>query len=259
MGLFKKRATDPAEMERLQSEIAAMSARLDEADAAKQELASRLHGLDRQLEERRVAPPPSPPPPSPLVSAADLEVLRARIQRLSDRVDETVRGGAEAADSGDLDQLRDRIEALDARIDSAVSPRDAVFDQTALVELRGRLEELTHRFDSPLSTPPPPEPPSAPVTTADGDALTEVHERLDAIGARLDEVDLRITSISTELANQISELSGDIDTMSGREPATDDVVDDLRDAQSRLANEQARYQIAFRQDLADLAERLKRS
>ena len=39
----------------------------------------------------------------------------------------------------------------------------------------------------------------------------------------------------------------------------DDVVTEMRDAQVKLANEQARYQIAFREDLADLAERLRRA
>ena len=32
----------------------------------------------------------------------------------------------------------------------------------------------------------------------------------------------------------------------------------IRDAQARLANEQARYQIAFREDLAEIADRLRR-
>jgi hypothetical protein len=42
-------------------------------------------------------------------------------------------------------------------------------------------------------------------------------------------------------------------------PAIDDeLLEQLRDAQARLANEQARYQIAFRDDLARLAETLKR-
>ena len=39
-------------------------------------------------------------------------------------------------------------------------------------------------------------------------------------------------------------------------PASE-VVDHLRDTQAKLANEQARYQIAFRQDLAELANLLK--
>jgi hypothetical protein len=38
----------------------------------------------------------------------------------------------------------------------------------------------------------------------------------------------------------------------------DEVADALRDSQERLASEQARYQIAFREDLARLAEQLKR-
>ena len=67
------------------------------------------------------------------------------------------------------------------------------------------------------------------------------------------------TSTSTELANQISELSGDVDALGGDTPPSDEVVEELRDAQIRLASEQARYQIAFRQDLADLADRLRRS
>ena len=46
----------------------------------------------------------------------------------------------------------------------------------------------------------------------------------------------------------------------GRPPtaSTTRRVGELRDGQVRLANEQARYQIAFREDLARLAEQLKR-
>jgi hypothetical protein len=37
------------------------------------------------------------------------------------------------------------------------------------------------------------------------------------------------------------------------------VVEDLRGGQVKLANEQARYEIAFRQDLAALAELLQKA
>jgi chromosome segregation ATPase len=160
MGIFKKR-TDPAELEAIKADIAAMAARLDRADADKDELGSRVHSLTAKLETPApTAPPPPPPePPKPAVSDADLDILRARLQRLSDR---------------------------------------------------------------------------------------------------LDAVDARITSISTELANQITELSGDVESIAKEHPPTDDIVMEMRDAQVKLANEQARYQIAFREDLADLAERLKR-
>jgi chromosome segregation ATPase len=85
--------------------------------------------------------------------------------------------------------------------------------------------------------------------------------RLDELAAKLAELDNRVTSVSTELANQIAELGHDLDALDRRDPADQDngaVVDELRDGQVRLANEQARYQIAFREDLARLAEQLRR-
>ena len=160
MGIFKKRA-DPAELEAIKADIAAIAARLDRSDADKDELGSRVHSLTTKLETPATPTPPPPPPepPKPAITEADLDILRARLQRLSDR---------------------------------------------------------------------------------------------------LDAVDARITSISTELANQITELSGDVESIAKEHPPTDDIVVEIRDAQVKLASEQARYQIAFREDLADLAERLKR-
>src|ERR687897_60872 len=157
MGLFKKRA-DPAQLEAIKAEIAAMAARLDRADADKADLGSRVHSLTARLETS--TPPPPPPPVKPAISDADLDILRARLQRLSDRLD--------AADD-------------------------------------------------------------------------------------------RISSIATELANQLTELSGDVESIAKEHPPTDDIVTEIRDEQVKLASEQARYQIAFRQDLAQLAERLRRS
>jgi hypothetical protein len=158
MGLFKKR-TDTAQMEAIKADIAAMAARLDKADADKAELGTRVHGLAARLETPLSPPPPDPPAPKPVITEAELDMLRARLQRLSDK---------------------------------------------------------------------------------------------------LDQVDARITSISTELANQITELSGEVESIASDRPPADDVVTEIRAAQVQLANEQARYQIAFREDLADLAERLRR-
>lgn len=85
-------------------------------------------------------------------------------------------------------------------------------------------------------------------------AARELHDKL----ASLDD---RVTSVSTELANQLTELGKDIDTLTSRPPA--DGIDPealaaVREGQVKLANEQARYQIAFREDLARLAQELKR-
>ncbi len=172
MGLFKKRTSDPGEVERIKAEMVAMVARLDRADADKHEIGTRVDHLVTRLDTP--APPPletpPPAPPTPAVTEKDLHMLRAQIQRLNDR---------------------------------------------------------------------------------------------------LDQVDARVTSISTELANQITEISNDLETIAtapseqpagGLDPAVaEQLVGELRTSQVQLANEQARYQIAFRQDLAELADRLKRS
>ena len=81
----------------------------------------------------------------------------------------------------------------------------------------------------------------------------------DVLSAQVAALDARVTSVSTELANQLTELSGDLEALAKDHPPTDDVVMEIRDAQVRLANEQARYQIAFREGLTELAERLRRA
>ena len=76
------------------------------------------------------------------------------------------------------------------------------------------------------------------------------------LDARLRALDSRITSIGTELTNQLTELSNDIDSVSAR-PPDGETISALRDGQARLANEQARYQIAFLEDLSDLAGQIQ--
>ena len=92
-------------------------------------------------------------------------------------------------------------------------------------------------------------------------AESELARRLDELAAQVTALDARLTSVSRELANQLTELGNDIDTLQQRPDgaAVDEaVLDGLQDAQTRLANEQARYQIAFRSDLARLAEELRK-
>ena len=83
-------------------------------------------------------------------------------------------------------------------------------------------------------------------------------------------LDERISNVSTELANQLGELGREIDGLASSQAANTpttaaaqavapEVLDQLTSAQIRLANEQARYEIAFRQDLAHLAEQIRRS
>ncbi len=86
--------------------------------------------------------------------------------------------------------------------------------------------------------------------------------RVEQLAGEIAALDARVTSVSTELANQLTELGNDIDGLNAR-PSGDGpdatAVSELRDGQVRLANEQARYQIAFREDLARLATDLKKA
>ena len=134
-----------------------------------------------------------------------------------------------------------------------------------------RLSQTVARYDADRRPDPPAataidqaDAPSAPAPTADLPPLPELDDlrtRVDAVVAQLTALDARITSVSTELANQLRELGGDIDALAERPVAAVDEgsLEEVRDTQVRLANEQARYQIAFRADLARLAEHLQRT
>ena len=78
-------------------------------------------------------------------------------------------------------------------------------------------------------------------------------------------IELRLEAVSTELANQVTELGRDIDGLAAQsneaapDPVIDETIDGVKTAQVKLAAEQARYEIAFRQDLAALADQVRRN
>lgn len=91
----------------------------------------------------------------------------------------------------------------------------------------------------------------------------EVRAQLAEIVERMTAIDGRVDQISVELTNQLSELSNELDALQRRDDgpdlsALDGRLDDITSGQERLANEQARYQIRFREDLAELADRIRR-
>lgn len=97
---------------------------------------------------------------------------------------------------------------------------------------------------------------------ADDDPTAALHARIDGLAEQIAGIEARVTSVSTELVNQLSELGNDIDALQSRpdpQPLDDEAIETLRDTQTRLANEQARYQIAFRADLARLAEQVRKT
>ena len=169
---------------------------------------------------------------------AAVDGLAAQLQQLNARV------AAQAELGGQLSALRDRVGQLTDQ------PRDSGDDDVRLQlqeiaerirgndELHAQIGELANR------------------ATANDTEARAVREHMAVL-------DQRLTNVSTELANQLSELGRDIDGLGQRIPevaegtVSDEVADALRGGQIKLASEQARYEIAFRQDLASLAELLR--
>lgn len=90
--------------------------------------------------------------------------------------------------------------------------------------------------------------------------LDGVRRGLDALEDRLSGIDGRITHMSGAITNQLHELDTEIERLAATaDTASAEAVGQLRANQVRIANEQARYAIAMRQDLAELAEMLRRS
>lgn len=87
-------------------------------------------------------------------------------------------------------------------------------------------------------------------------SLEELRSQLAELTEGLSRLDTRLSAMGAELTNQLTELGSEIDALGGA-GLDADALTDLKTAQVRLAQEQARYQIAFRDDLAALAERLR--
>lgn len=264
-------------VESQREQLTAATQRTDAAPATQADIdviRGRLLNLTQRLEAQPAVGAPS---------SDALDEIREQLLKLDRRIDEQI---AVISDSPGLDAaaitgLRERLDAVDVRLDAVASMR--AIDPSALLALQQRLDDIASRFDVPISAPPttPPPPPltdtpligSDDDATDDGDAdhqtidpldLAALHQQMTAFGDRIDGVDARLVTISRELALQIDELSGELDQRLANDADADDeeivaLLDELRGAQERLAAEQARYQIAFRSDLADLADQLNRS
>jgi tetrahydromethanopterin S-methyltransferase subunit G len=168
---------------------------------------------------------------------ASVDGLTAQLQQLNARV------AAQSEMGAQLSALRDRMAQL------AEQPR-GVDD-----EMRLQLQEIGDRLRAGEALHSQVGQLAARVTANDTEAR--------AVREHMAMLDQRLTNVSTELANQLGELGSDIDGLGQRLPevadgsVSDEVVDALRGGQVKLANEQARYEIAFREDLAKLAEQLR--
>ena len=96
----------------------------------------------------------------------------------------------------------------------------------------------------------------------------EMSEQLNALGQerevtrstveRIAGIEARVSGMGSELSRQLHELGTEIEQLSQKaeDSGVVQMMDALKESQVRLANEQARYEITFRQDLAALANKL---
>ena len=92
-------------------------------------------------------------------------------------------------------------------------------------------------------------------------ALSLVTAVTNGLDQKISAIDGRLTTMATELSHQLHELGTEIETLakSADETASREALEQLRVNQIRIANEQARYEIAFRQDLAEVIEQVRRT
>lgn len=260
---------------------AGLVARLDELAARVDQVgllpdpSGRLSELEARITE--VAEASATPPPPPLLvapgpdpeTAERLEVLARQmgaIDELAGRVAAVdafagqlsqlnARVSAQAEFGVQLSSLRDRITELQTQ----VTEQSAVASEAASDEVNDRVNALADRM-----------------AATDGllNQLGQLAERVSAndvaVRQTTDQVsalEQRLNSVSTELANQVRELGTDIDGLAaqaaqaggeGEDATSEALIESLRESQVKLAKEQARYEIAFREDLASLAEQLRR-
>ena len=90
--------------------------------------------------------------------------------------------------------------------------------------------------------------------------IEAIRSQIRTIEDRLSNADARVTQMTTEITNQLHEINSEIEHLaSNTDAASAQAVADLRTNQVRIASEQARYAITLRQDLAELAELLRRT
>lgn len=247
-------APDPGLLARLDQ----LSARIDGTpDAARiGELEARVGALAAQAEQAVDAPvaPPSGPDDDTVARIDALSERVAMIDSFSGQLAQlNARVSAQAEFGAQLGSLRDRISELSSETEDR---RAAAVAATGDADLRDRVNAIADRVAANEGIAAQIAQLAERVATND----TSTRQATEQVAA----IEQRLNSVSTELANQVSELGRDIDGLASHSnevaaaAVSDHVIDSLKTSQIKLAAEQARYEIAFRQDLAALAEHVRR-
>lgn len=230
--------------------------------------ASRLSEIEALIADlaAKISEPPAVPANLPLIN-----------------LDTMTPTGPDPETAARLDDIAARVSAIDAFAGQLAALNARV---SAQAEVGAQLSSLTDRIGELSNASQSQQPTAAALVVDDGlrehvHALTQrvegLAERVDTTEAtarktseQLTAIEHRMSAVSIELANQIGELGRDLDgnrnSSNGDAPSdngnghlTAELLAELQHAQVRLAAEQARYEIAFRQDLATLAEHVRRA
>ena len=231
--------------------------------------ASRLRQVEAQIDD--LAAKIAAPPPVALLSP-----------------DKTDTNGTDSATAARLDEISARVESIDSLAGQLAQLNARV---TAQAEFGAQLSSLSDRIGELSNGSRSFAPASQPIAEHNGlgeqvqalsyrvEVLAERVETGDArarqTAEQLSTIEHRMSAVSTELTNQVSELGRDIDDFGGLANSNGngegdghsgngkrlsaELLSELQSAQIKLAEEQARYEIAFRQDLATLAEHVRRA
>ena len=237
-----------AELTERVDQLGGLSERVDQLGGLSERV-DQVAELAAQPVQALVAPTPAPAEP-------DFE-LAARIATLE-------------ANAEQIDALTSQLAALTDRVDIHGNVRDQLVAITERVEEMSRQGIDTRQLQLDLGELVA----SSTLNRQLSDELAQLRDLAERVTATEDDsrrtrdqvnlLDQRLAQMATELTNQLGELSGEIDQLGARPmtvvaPTVDDAaVDALRSGQVKLASEQARFEIGFREDLARLAEDLHR-
>ncbi len=272
-----------AQFDEVRTQRAALDERIATLDQANAHLDSRLAALDQgvgAISEELVKLNTASATTNQRLRAIDERVTGAdeHLRSIDERVNAAdVRVDAISHRLGDVEILTADLDEINQRLASFGSPPDPADAPPPPPDSR----PLTAAPPRTATAPPPPcrgsrRPP--PVADDDlNERVAELRAQLDALAEETASIDARVTGVSMELANQLTELGRDIDELNRRateSAGADDIdtaeleariaerldtaLEDVLDSTERLAAEQARYEIQFRADLAELAERIRR-
>lgn len=198
---------------------------------------------------------------------AQLEQLRADFVSAEDRRQEQ---------TDRLDSVEVMIDGHDSTMDTTseivrlLPPPDRIARTEQIDSLTASTTAAVGRIDEDIAV-------QQSVIASQSATIAEQRALIDTLQAQLRQVEsfttnetariqARLAEISEQITRQVEELGNEVDAAARRaeQAATDALapvaaLDEIKAAQVRLAGEQVRYDLALRAELAELAERLRRT